>query len=431
MHVRSATAMGETGRTMTDLINRPSWASSPGDRRGGANGDKPASGPRPVSAAAAIGGLVAAVTTLAVCMSVGLTGWFLADAGAHGETTDALRVGADGWLLGHGSDLTVSGTPYGITPLAITMILVLAAFRAGRWCVRGAAKVEDDRTWAAGVATYVCVYLVLVVVVAVIASQPGATNSLPGALLGGLLVSGLAGGAGLAVGTGRSEAWLDRVPAWSREVVAGGIVGLLVLIAMSAALVAVSLMLSLNEAAAALSQLQLSTGDAVAFTAVAALVAPNAILFGSAYLLGPGFAVGAGTTVSPTAVSLGLVPAFPLLAALPEEGPVPGWLRALSLLPVLAAGVGVAMSRRGGEPVPYDIAAARGFGSGFVAGVLVTLAISLAGGPMGTGRLADIGAPNAEVLVFATGLMSVGGLLGGVLCTLAQRWRSRAADRAA
>lgn len=399
---------------MTDLINRPARAASSGGR--------PAAGPRPISATAAVGGLVAAVSTLVVCMSVALTGWFLADAGGHGETTDALRVGADGWLLGHGTDLTVSGTPFGITPLAVTMVLVLATFRAGRWSARGAARVEDDRTWAGGVATYLCSYLVVLVLVAVLASEPGATHSLPRALLGGVLIAVLAGGTGLAAGTGRLEVWLDRVPAWTREVAAGGVSGFLNLIAASAVLVAVSLLFSVNEAATAFSQLDLSTGDAVAFTVVAALLAPNAILFGSAYLLGPGFAVGVGTTVSPTAVSLGLVPSFPLLAALPEEGPVPGWLRGLMVLPVLAAAVGVGLSRRGAEPVPYDLAAARGFGAGFVAGLLATLAISLSGGPMGTGRLTDIGAPGAEVVVFATGLMSAGGLLGGLLCTALQRW---------
>ena len=64
-----------------------------------------------------------------------------------------------------------------------------------------------------------------------------------------------------------------------------------------------------------------------------ALVAPNLALLGSAYLLGPGFAFGTGTTVSPTAVSLGAVPAFPVLAALPNEGPTPGWLVVLMGVP--------------------------------------------------------------------------------------------------
>ncbi len=408
---------------MTDLINRPT---RPGGGRGSSAGPSPQAAPRPLSAAAALGGAVAAGVTLVICMSLALTGWFLADAGGHGDTTDALRVGADGWLVGHGSRIVVAGTPLGMIPLAITMILVLAAFRAGRWCARGAAPVTDDKSWAVGVATFVCSYLVLVVLVAVLSSQSGTTTSLPRAVLGAVCIAGLGGGTGLAVGSGRFDAWLDGVPAWVREVAAGGIAGALGLLFASSVLVAVSLLLSFNEAATALSELHLSTADAVAYTAVAALLAPNAVLFSSAYLLGPGFSVGVGTTVSPTAVSLGVVPAFPMLAALPDEGPTPGWLVGLLAVPALAAAVGVGLSRRGGDPVPYDIALARGAGSGFVSGVLITIAIALAGGPMGTGRLSEIGAPAAEVLVFATGLMSVGGLIGGLACTW---WQRRGAKR--
>jgi hypothetical protein len=145
------------------------------------------------------------------------------------------------------------------------------------------------------------------------------------------------------------------------------------------------------------------------------------VLFGSAYLLGPGFAFGTGTTVSPTAVSLGVVPAYPDLAALPDEGPIPGWLVGLLAVPVLAAGIGVALTHRRHDPMPYDLAAIRGAAAGFGAGLLITVLVALAGGPLGTGRMADIGAPVAEVLVFATGLMGAGGLVGA----LAQNWWRR------
>jgi hypothetical protein len=401
---------------MTDLISRPSRVR--GTRPRIPENTEPA--PRPLSASGAIGGLVAAAATLALMLAVALTGWFLADGGAHGQTTDALRVGADGWLAGHGSRVVVSGTPFGITPLAITLVLLVAAFRAGRWCVRGAAP-ADDRTLAGAVATFVCAYLVVVVVVAVLSSEPGATTSLPRAVLGAGVVALAGGGLGLAVGTDRVTVWLRRVPVWAREVATGGVAGALALFAAAAAVTALSLVVHFNEAATMLSALHLSTGDEIAYAAVAVMLIPNAVLFGASYLLGPGFAVGVGTTVSPTAVSLGAVPAFPLLAALPHEGPTPGWLILILALPIVCAAVGVVRSRRDGEPAAYDIAAARGAGSGFVAGVLVTLAIALSGGPMGTGRLTDIGPPVAEVFVFATGLMVVGGLLGGLIAT----WRLR------
>jgi hypothetical protein len=366
---------------------------------------------RPLASRAGVAGATAALVGLVVCMSVALTGWFLADAGAHGDTTDALRVGADAWLAGHGSRLVVSGVPLGIAPLAVTMVLVLTAFRAGRWAGQRSA---DRDGMSLAIATFTGGYLVVTVVTCVVASQSGATPVLGRAVLGALAVAALAGGCGLAVGTGRFADLLDRAPEWAIDVVSGALLGALWLVVAGAALVGGSLLLSFNEAATVLSGLHLSVGDALSYTVVMALFAPNAVLFGVAYLAGPGFAVGAGTTVSPTAVSLGVVPAYPVLAALPGEGPTPGWLVLVLAVPVVAAGLGAgaAVARR--SALPHDLAALRGAGAGFGAGVLTTVLVALAGGPLGTGRMADVGAPVAELLVFATGLMTVGGLLGAV-----------------
>jgi hypothetical protein len=369
-------------------------------------------GGTPLATRAALAGGAAALIGLVVCMSVALTGWFLADAGSHGDTTDALRVGAIAWLAGHGSRLVLAGVPLGIAPLAITMMLVLTAFRGGRWA---AARSDEDRSGLPmATATFTCAYVVVAVVTCVVASQSGATPVLGRAVLGALVIAGLAGGCGLAVGGGRHDELVDRLPGWVTDVLTGALASALWLVAGSAVLVGGSLLLSFNEAATVLSRLHLGVGEALSYTVVMALFAPNAVLFGTAYLVGPGFAVGTGTTVSPTAVSLGVVPAYPVLAALPGDGPTPGWLVMLLGVPVLAAaaGAGSAVARR--EALPHDLAALRGAGSGFVAGLLVTIHVALAGGPLGTGRMADVGAPVAEVLVFATGLMIVGGMLGAV-----------------
>ena len=89
-----------------------------------------------------------------------------------------------------------------------------------------------------------------------------------------------------------------------------------------------------------MSGLHLAPGDYVMYTLATMAVAPNAVLFGGAYLLGPGFAVGTGTIVSPTVVSLGPMPAFPLLAGLPDAGPTPEWAIGLLAVPVIVAMVG-------------------------------------------------------------------------------------------
>ena len=124
------------------------------------------------------------------------------------------------------------------------------------------------------------------------------------------------------------------------------------------------------------------------------------------------------------------MPAFPLLAALPGSGPTPEWAVGVLAVPVVVGAVGAVLAQRAYRVTAYDSAALRGFGCGFGGALLTTLAIALAGGPMGTGRMADIGAPVGEVLVAAVMAMSLGGLVAGVVTAWWQR-RSRAPHSAA
>lgn len=401
---------------MTDLLNRPA-----SDRTASQRGKQAAPVPRPVTISAALAAGTAAGATLVTCMAVAVIGWFLADAGAHGQTTDALRVGADAWLIGHGSTIVLSGVPLAMVPLGLTWLFLLVAYRAGRWAGRTSQALDADRTLALAATIFAGIYVIIGVLTAVLASQDAATPSLGRTLFGTLLVSGVGGGLGLASGTGRLAGWWDLVPGWVRSVLLGAGQAALMLIAVAALLVTGSLLLHLNEAATVVSELHLGVGDALMYAVVTAAVAPNAVLFGVAYLVGPGFAVGTATVVSPTAVTLGPVPAFPLLAALPQDGPTPVWLLGVLAVPVVVAGLAAWRAQRRYGVLAYDSAALRGFGTGFGAAVLVSLLVGLAGGPMGTGRLADIGAPFAEVLVMSVMAMSLGGLAGGLLAA----WWSR------
>ncbi len=430
---------------MTDLLSRPTDTSTstrpPTSRvgrllaalrgardgfRGGPGGPGELEG-RPLNLSAAIASLAAAATMMAALMVVAVVGWFLADAGGHGQTTDALRVGADAWLVGHGSGLSVGGVPLGIVPLLLTGLIAAVVYRWGRWAAESSQETEDDRTVGVAAVVFTGLYVVVAVVTCVVLGQDTASPGLGRAIIGSMLVSGVAGTLGLAVGTGRLAGWVQRVPGWVRSVAYGALASFLLLLVASAVLVAVMVMLGLNEASAVLAGLHLAPGDYVMYTLVTMAVAPNAVLFGSAYLIGPGFAVGTGTVVSPTVVSLGPVPAFPLLAALPQSGPTPEWAIAFMAVPVVVAIAGAVLAQRSYRVTAYDSAALRGFGCGFGAALLTTLAVAVAGGPMGTGRMADIGAPLGDVLVSSVAAMSLGGLVAGVVTAW---WQRRAAARA-
>jgi Family of unknown function (DUF6350) len=395
---------------MTDLLDPPGTS-----RRSGA-ASRPVA-PKPLGIGALVAGVGASAAVLLGCMVAGLVGWFASDAGSHGNTRDALRVGADGWLLALGAHLQL-GSGSGATtitavPLGLTLLCLFVAYRLGAWAGATSA-VEDTRTLALGAVVMSGVYGVVAVLTAVLAAIPSAEPSLLRSFVGGFLVALVGGGAGLFAG---SRGVLQQRPVVPEVVVAvgrGALAAVLLLLAAAALLVTVSLVMHLGTAANVLARLHTDVAGGLLYTLLVAAVAPNAVLLGSAYLLGPGFAVGAGTLVSPSAVVLGPVPAFPLLAALPSPGPAPAWLVAV---PVLSAIVGAVLMVRRHPAYGYDAGAARGLGAGALAGVLLTVAVALSGGAVGPGRMAHVGADLVQTLFAATVAMGIGGLVGGLLAT--------------
>jgi hypothetical protein len=398
---------------MTDLLSPPT-------KRTSASAASRGPVARPLWLGAGFAGAVAAGAMLTACMAVGLVGWFASDAGSHGDTRDALRVGADAWLLAHGAGLTLEGATIGVVPLGLTALCGYVAFRLGRWARLTSAD-EDGPAVALAALVLAGVYAVVAVVTAVLATLPTAEPGLMPAFAGAFGLALLGGGAGLVRTDRRTAAMAARVPETAVAVVRGGVGVVLVVLAAGAALVTGALVLDLGTAASVLSRLHADAAGSALYTLLVAAVAPNAALLGSAYLLGPGFAVGTGTVVSPTAVVLGPVPAFPLLAALPAPGPGPAWATGFVAVPVLLAAAVGALTVRRHPTTAYETGALRGLGAGVVGGVLVTVLVHLAGGSAGPGRMADVGAPFLDTLAAAVVALGIGSLLGAVLAT----WRTR------
>jgi hypothetical protein len=407
---------------MTDLLTAVSTRITP--QRGAA----PAAA-RPLWLSAGLAGLTGAGTVLLGCMALGLVGWFSSDAGTHGDTRDALRVGADAWLLGHGAHLELVGATISAVPLGLTLFCAYVTFRLGRWATATSAPEDLAGTGLAAV-VLAGLYGVVAVVTAVLASLPTAGLGAGRAFVGGFLVALLGGGAGLLFDA-PAGAWLrSRLPESLRAVVRGALASVLLVLAAGALLVVAALLLDLGEAANVLSRLHTDPAGGALYTVIVAGVAPNAALLGGAYLLGPGFAVGTGTLVSPTLVVLGPVPAFPLLAALPQQGPGPAWAAGLVAVPVLLGALAGALVVRRHPHPGYETGAGRGLAGGVLGGVTISVLVSLAGGSVGPGRMSHLGAPFADVLMVATLALGVGGLLGAVAAT----WRVRrlvAAEEAA
>lgn len=393
---------------------------------------------RPLVPVAFLGGALAAASPLVVCLALGVTGWFLTDAGAHGAPRDALRVGALAWLLAHGSGLHLPGAAITIVPLGLTLLCAWSSWRVGLRVgdsISGhgpdldrLADGERDLTVPFASGLYAAGYVVTAMVTLTAATSAGDNLSGSHVVAWCLLIAGVVGGAAIAVGSGRAAVWTALLPA---TLIAGVAVARRVLIwwlAVSAATFAISFVLDFSTAINVMSQLHTDAGASTTYSLVAATVAPNAFVFAGAFLLGPGFAVGAHTFVTPTAVSLGPLPMFPLLAALPDNGSPDSWIGWLVVLgPLVALGATIRTLRRW-PTSSWEDGAVRGCIGGVVAGTGFGLLAGVAGGSIGPGLMHQVGPFVSDVLVHAIATFGLAGLAGGLLATWWERRTSTGSD---
>ncbi|MBK3541225.1 hypothetical protein JHN61_34575, partial [Streptomyces sp. MBT67] len=176
--------------------------------------------------------------------------------------------------------------------------------------------------------------------------------------------------------------------------------GLTVLLGGGALLVAVALGRNAGATQDAFLGLAGDWSGRIAVLLLAAALVPNAALWGAAYGLGPGFSLGTGATATP----LGLdgtpaLPRFPLLAAVPDQGPgaLPNW--AALAVPVAAALAVAWFAVR--RAAPADAPRARAWSpretvlvtllAALACGAGTALLTAVAGGPIGSGALSAFG----------------------------------------
>ena len=143
--------------------------------------------------------------------------------------------------------------------------------------------------------------------------------------------------------------------------------------------------------------LQGGGGGSLILTAAQLMFMPNFVMWVVSWFIGTGFALGTGSSVSPVGTDLGLVPALPILGAMPTNDLAFGFLGLL--VPLLAAFLAAwfirpALLRALGTEVSFRWISLTVLGIALVAGILIGLLAWASGGAAGPGRLADVG-PNA------------------------------------
>ncbi|MER5955967.1 DUF6350 family protein [Streptomyces sp. NPDC001893] len=396
----------------------------------------------PGPAACFFGGVLAAGLGLGSSAVLVMVLWISSpypDSGPGG----ALHAAAALWLLAHGAEVirtdTLSGTPapIGVAPLLLLVLPLWLLHRAARDAVEG----EDDgdaprMAWWTAWCGVVAGYLLVGGGAAFYASGGELRPAWPSATAHLTLVAVAAAGAGIwtahgrpsaplpaplrhrldALPVGRREAFLRRVlPVAARAAAAGA----LVLVAGGALVVAASAVWHTGAMRHSFEQMTDVWSGRLAVLLLAAALVPNAAVWGAAYALGPGVTLGGGSVVGPLGVSSGpLLPAFPLLAAVPEAGPgsplswSAGAVPVVSGLTVAWFVAGAAAPRHGER----DEAWSRGSTALAVAVAAVLCGLFLAGlaaaagGPMGVAALAEFGPVGWLTGLAATGWTALVGL---------------------
>ncbi len=388
----------------------------------------------------ATAGVLAAVQASAASLSIIMVPVVLAWATASFSSAPwgkALQFGVGTWLLAHHAGIVIPGGHLGLVPLGLMALPVTCCWLAG---VRLARTLDPNaadlgagvgratplmppaRALVCLVATYSGLATMLSVLVTTIAVRPLAAQ----ALVGAAIISGAASVCGAA-------AWVEggaipgirlvlrqcRVPQQLlrlRRPILGALAVQLaggVLILVIAVVAGWDQVMRLQHAVS-----PGVTGGLVLVLAQVA-VAPNLMIWCVSVAAGPGFAIGTGTAVSAGHTTLGLLPAVPVLGALPAPGPHPVWAWGVLALPALSGVVlGLLLMRTRPGAGSLDLLADTGRAA-LLMGALWALLGWLSAGPAGPGTLARVGPVTWLLGLSMLGETGVAAVLAvGVLLTI-------------
>lgn len=331
------------------------------------------------------------------------------------------RASADIWLVGHGVDLKVTLDPVlaaavnlpgaekpfliSIAPLFFSLFTILLGVRLGRKSLESGARFVGP---VAAISTFGG----LTVLIALSTLNPSAMPtvwmalSFPTAIFALGVFIGARGEVGHS--GGRAErvqkkvvGWAFGLPAQVRAVLAaslrGGLAAAAMVVSISAVVLSVLLIANFSTILGLYEGLQGGVFGSLILTAAQLLFMPNFVMWVASWFVGTGFALGTGSSVSPVGTDLGLVPALPILGAMPTTDLAFGFLGVL--VPVIAGFVAAFFIRPGlvralGAQLSFRWLFFAVVGIALVGGILIGFMAWASGGAAGPGRLVDVG-PNA------------------------------------
>ncbi|MFF2053127.1 DUF6350 family protein [Leifsonia sp. NPDC058194] len=365
------------------------------------------------------------------------------------------RAAADIWLVGHGTNLTVTldpqtvatlGLPGAAAPFQVTIALLGFAVLTAGLGVRTGSRAAETPYRLTGALSALAAFAAIAIIVTLTAGSAPVRPS----VWQGILLPPFVYAVGIAVGFGfaalrsarpasgddagaplpaavpavvaavrdRFRSVPDAVRSGALAAARAGSAATAVVIGGAALILALLIFGNYGTIITMYEQLQAGALGGVALTLGQLAFLPNLVIWMASWLVGPGFAIGTGSSVTPIGTELGPLPALPLFGVIPPGGFAFGLVGVV--VPLLAGFLAAVLLRsrvrlRLPEGVlPLFLTAV---GIGIVAGIELGLLAWWSSGALGPGRLHDVG-PNpwlvgavaaAEVAVSA----AIGLLTGG------------------
>ncbi|GAB3518537.1 cell division protein PerM [Arthrobacter monumenti] len=402
--------------------------------------------------------LISAILILLPLVAVWLTDGF-----ADRSFDSLARLGGHAWLLIHGVPLDLqlaAGTTsrdmitgvISLTPLGLTLIPFLLAWRAGRRLARAS---YTDQLWQAGLGALI-VYAAVGAGTGFITESVQVSTSLAQAALIPLIPAG----AGLIIGARREAGswarligvdaaeWIATTSQHSRwagsyvwTVVRAAYLALMTGVALAALLMTVSIGLHWSDIVTVYEGLAPGIVGGAVLTVVELGLLTNFVFWTFSWASGAGFALGEGSLISPLVTQVGPLPAYPVFAALPT-GELAFGLAAL-LIPVVGGLLAGWWFLREGENhfdewleikihARWFTAAVStlvlGIAIGVIAGLMAAVATWISRGSIAIGRFTEIGPDPWMTALWVGAEVAVGVVLGYALAPLFERDPETAED---
>lgn len=390
-------------------------------------------------------GVLGALSSLGIALAVVVVPALAAQvvgSGSGATALDAIIIALNVLVLGHGGGIMLStGVIDGavtLTPFGLLLLVVMLSALAMRRVGRALRPVRDDgvlregalRDSGSALGMYAVVYAIGLAVLAGIGRSADSSPMVTSAVVSGLMVAVIGGVIGLLWSLRREPTdsvpgvrVLDLLPAPYGEIARAALLAVTGLLGLGMGVVVVMMLVSVPAQSALFDGLAPGIVGGFVLTLIQLALLPLVAVWALTVMLGGTIGVGTATGISLGGSETGVLPALPILGALPGPGEFPAVTWALLILPALPVALGAlrlvrdtaAFERRDRITawVAYPITVI----------VACLLLAGLSTGGIGDGRLVHLGPQMSTLALPLIGLVAISsGLVIAVFATPLIPW---------